>query len=180
MDEQSRHENTEKRDRSVHADSVERGSRFGEGERTPSEAGTADERHERGETDRRQELQQRASGFGALEGLSDLLSGPVNIIGDSFGTYVTDRPQWFHDPRNVEVRVRAGDDVFDTDGFRPTTGSLTAEARTRTGTTVSLTVADTDQRPGMAGERGSRANEHWRRRSSHSSVVASVDGRETV
>ncbi|MFB6298594.1 MAG: bacterio-opsin activator domain-containing protein [Salinirussus sp.] len=114
----------------VEADSVAWRDVFGAGERAPE---TSDGHGGR-------------KALGALVRASDLFNGLSDSVDDSLRTYVTELPQWFQHPDRTEARIRVGDEAFETDGFRRTGDPLTAETRTRTGTTVSMTVVRTDQR----------------------------------
>lgn len=115
--------------------------------RTPAKAGTADEHHERGEREDGTDRQQRTNAFGALKRANELFVGLSDAVDDGIRTYVTELPQWFRRSQNIEVRIQVGNDAFETDGFHRTTAPLTAEAHTRTGTAVSMTVVRTNQRP---------------------------------
>ncbi|WP_436930440.1 PAS domain-containing protein [Halosimplex halobium] len=151
MNEQNRLEGDEGGDQSNRSDSVEADSvawnDFFEADgRTPERADIADESDELGETAERT-LQERTNALNALKRASELFVGLPDGVDDSIRTYVSELPQWFRCSQTIEARVRVGDDVFETDGFHPTTDALTAETRTRTGTTVSMTVVCTGQRP---------------------------------
>jgi PAS domain S-box-containing protein len=147
MSERNRHEREREGDRSnrtefLEADSVARRDVFEAGERT--------ERGDSGEGDERQD---RTDAVTALKRASELFVGLPDGVDDSLRTYVSELPRWFRRPQAVEARIRVGGDVFETDGFHPTTDRLTAEAHTRAGTALSMAVACTDRRTWVARER---------------------------
>jgi PAS domain S-box-containing protein len=90
--------------------------------------------------------QERIKAFEALKRAIDLFTNRSTAVDDSIQTYVTELPQWFQYPSNTAVKIRVGDDVFETDGFQPTANPLVTEARTRTGTDISIAVVRTDRR----------------------------------
>ncbi len=151
MAEQNRQRRDEEGNKSNHAESVEAGSvswrdTFVSEDPTQERAGTADDSYGLGESARR-ELRARTNALRALTRASDLFVGLSASVDESVRALVTELPQWFQKPETVEVRMRVGDDLFKTDGFQRTGDPLTAEARTHTGTAVSMTVVCTDQRP---------------------------------
>jgi len=151
MSEQNRQEKNKEGDQSNRAESVEadsvawRDSFEAEG-RTPERTDIADEYDELEKTAERK-LQERPNALEALKRASELFVGLPDGVDDSIRTYISELPQWFRRSQQIEATVRVGDDVFETDGFHPTTDSLTAKTCTRTGTAVSMTVVCTDQRP---------------------------------
>ncbi len=116
---------------------------------TPERADIAEDTDDFGETVEKK-LQERTNAVSALKRASELFTSQNDDIDDSIRTYVSELPQWFRRSPAIEAKIRVGNDVFETDGFRSTTGALTAKARTRTGTTVSMTAICTDQRPSTA------------------------------
>jgi len=152
MAEQNRQRRDEEGKKSNHAESVETGSvlwrdTFVSEEPTQERVGTADDSHGLGESKTTRELRARTKALEALTRASDLFVGLSDSVEESVHTLVTELPQWFQYPETIEVRMRVGNDLFETDGFQRTGDPLTAEARTRTGTVVSMTVVCTDQRP---------------------------------
>jgi len=151
MVEQNRQRGDEEGKKSNHAESVETGSvtwrdTFVSEEPTQESAGTADDGHGLGELEARRELRARTKALEALTRANDLFVGLSAPVDESVRTLVTELPQWFQHPETIEVRMRVGNDLFETDGFQRTGDPLTAEARTRTGTAVSMTAVCTDQR----------------------------------
>jgi len=151
MDERNRQERNgagdqSNRAESVDADSVAWRDIFEAEGRTLERTDITDEYDELEETTERK-LQERQNSLKALKRASELFVGLPDGVGDSIRTYVSEFPQWFRHSKHIETKVRVGDDVFETDGFQPTTDSLTARTCTRTGTAVSMTVVCTDQRP---------------------------------
>jgi len=150
MDEQNRQQRDEEGNESDRTESVEAGSVAwrdifeGDG-RTPERADIADE-HDGLEETAESTRQKRPNALEALKRASELFVGLPDGVDDSLRTYVAELPEWFQRSQQIEAEVRVGDEVFETDGFRPTTDDLTATTRTRTGTTVAMTVVCTDQR----------------------------------
>lgn len=132
---------------STETDSVRWCDIFGTEGCTSDSDDTADESHGFGESDAVRELRARTKALGALKRASDLFVGLSDSVDESVRTLVTELPQWFQHPETIAVGMRVGEDLFETDGFRRTGNPLTAEARTRTGTAVSMTVVCTDRRP---------------------------------
>ncbi|WP_251331508.1 PAS domain-containing protein [Haloplanus pelagicus] len=152
MVEQNRQRGGEEGKKSNQAESVETGSvswrdTFVSEEATQERAGTADASHGLGESKTTRELRARTKALEALTRASDLFVGLSAPVDESVRTLVTELPQWFQHPETIEVRMRVGNDLFETDGFQRTGDPQTAEARTRTGTAVSMTVVCADQRP---------------------------------
>jgi len=106
---------------------------------------TADESHGLGESAAMRELRARRKALEALTRASDLFVGLSDSVEENVRTLVTELPQWFQHPETIELKIRVGDDLFETDGFQLTGDPLTAEAQTRTNTVVSMTVVCTDQ-----------------------------------
>lgn len=130
---------------------------FEGGGRTSERGDIADENHRFGGTAERK-LQERTNAFNALKRASELFSGLQDGVEDSIRTYVSELPQWFRRSQTIEAKIQVGDDVFETDGFHSTTDTLTAKARTRIGTSVSMTVVCTAQRS-STGQRAWLASE---------------------
>ena len=151
MDEQNWHKKAKQGDQSnraesLAADSVAWGDIFEAEEGTPERAGKTNTIPGVGKTAERK-LQDRTNALNALNRASELITGLPDSVDDSIGTYVSELPQWFRRSQTIEAEIRVGNDVFETDGFHPTTDTLTAKACTRIGTSVSMTVADMDQPP---------------------------------
>jgi len=150
MNEQNRQERDEEggqsnRAESVEADSVAWRDIFEAEGRPPERTDIADEDGEFEETAERKRREQ-PDALEALKRASEIFVGLPDGVDDSTRTYVSELPQWFRPSQQIEAKLRVGTDVFETDGFHPTADSLTAEACTRTGTTVAMTVVHTDQR----------------------------------
>jgi|GEM_PF-3095988 len=157
MNEQNRQERDEEgeqfnRTDSVEADSVAWSDIFEPEEWKSERAEIGDETTEFGKSTERK-LQERTNALDALKRASELFVGLSDGVDDSIRTYVSELPQWFRRSQTIEAEIRVGEDVFETDGFHPTTNALTAKARTRVGTTVSLTVVRTGQRTWTGTER---------------------------
>ena len=151
MDGQSRQEREGGGDQSSRSDSVEadsvawRDTFEAEGE-TAERADIGDKNDKFREIAERK-LQERANALEALKRASELFTGLPDGVDGSIRTYVAELPQWFRHSEEIEAKIQVGADVFETDGFHPTTDALTAKARTRIGTSVSMTVVRTDHRP---------------------------------
>jgi len=128
---------------SVEASSVEWSDFFASEARTRERNDIADEHQ--GEADAGEVPQDPPAALEALKRASELFVGLSNPIEESLRTYVTELPQWFGHPGRIEAKIRVGSDGFETDEFRVVTEPLTARARTRTGTRVSVTVVCMDQ-----------------------------------
>ncbi|WP_299332923.1 bacterio-opsin activator domain-containing protein [Haloplanus sp.] len=156
MNEQDRHETIKDGDRPNRVESAAHGSvawrdRFGT-EGSAPERGTAGEDRGSG-TSGENAHDEPTNALGAVTRASELFPGLPDDLDDGLRTYVSELPRWFRRPRTIETEIRVDGDVFETDGFHPTTDRLTAEAHTRTGTDLSVTVACTDRRTWLASER---------------------------
>jgi PAS domain S-box-containing protein len=150
MSEQDQQEKSDGENRSNRADPVEADSVawcdiFDAGGHAPAEVDNTGE-YDRRERQEHGERHQRVNTLKALERAIELFVRPSEGLHDSIRTYITELPQWFQRPEQIEGMIRVGDNAFETDGFRQTTDLLTAEDRTQIGTVVSLTVARTNQR----------------------------------
>ncbi|QGX93789.1 PAS domain S-box protein [Haloplanus rallus] len=177
MDEQDRQEN-DGGSRSSRADSVEAdpgASRDGSESdaHTPDQDDGADENPVYGEG-AEGTLQEWTSALNALERASELFVGLPDDVDDSVRTYVSELPQWFRDSQAIEAKIRVGDDVFETDSFRPTLDTLNAKAHTRIGTAVSMTVVSTDRRPGT-GQRAWLASERELAETTISLITSAIE-----
>ncbi|MFC7057640.1 PAS domain-containing protein [Halovenus salina] len=109
---------------------------------TADSAGT-DKNGDTEESELERERNARTNALDAVARASDLFVGISDSPEESLHTFVTELPQWFSQPETTEAKIRVGDDRIETDDFRQTSVPLTAEASTRTGTPVSMTVVDT-------------------------------------
>ena len=83
----------------------------------------------------------------AVNRASELFVGGSDSLDACVQTFVTELPQWFSQPATTEAMIRVGDHEVGTADFRQRSRPLTAAASTRTGTSVSMTVVDTSDRP---------------------------------
>jgi PAS domain S-box-containing protein len=113
----------------------------------------ADKYHKFDQVEIKRELKQRTAALRALMRANELFSGLPDGVNDTLKKYITELPQWFQGSQNIEVKIQVGNDTFETNDFRRTTDLLTSEAKTRTGTCVSMTIACMRQREWLAGER---------------------------
>jgi PAS domain S-box-containing protein len=157
MDEQNGQERDEKdeqwnRAESVNIDSVACSDMSESKGREPEMADIADGYYDsQGAAERK--LQERRNALKALKRASEHFLCLPDTVDDSIRMYVSEIPQWFWRSQEVEAKIRIGDKVFETDGFHSSTDDLTAKTRTRTGTTISLAVSSTHQRPSMGQRR---------------------------
>ena len=150
MDRQNRQEGDHERGQSSRQDSVEPDSvewfDFFEVEpRRPQRDDSADDHHGHGQSAPGEVPQDPPAALSALKRASKLFVGLSDPFDDSLSAFVTELPQWFRHPGRIEATLRVGSDEFETDGFRSVMTPLTAKARTRTGTRVSMTVVCMDQ-----------------------------------
>lgn len=106
-----------------------------------------DEYLDQSEIEAKVNLQERTKELGAITRANELFTGEIKPIKPIIQTYADEIEAWFQYPRVTEAKIRVGDHVVTSTGYKETSHPIKHTDKTEDGTVISVEVVYTEKRP---------------------------------